>query len=152
MNTLLQDTAKRLRDQGGRLTSQRRLIIKTLDSLDTHPTAEELYQAVKRQAPDLHLSTVYRTLRWLEAEGLISTRRFEEDNRQDRFDPMLPADHYHFLCTSCHEVIEFNTPFIENIKAQFELTYDAQVEHASIVLYGFCPKCQSAQQGHGSGS
>ncbi len=142
MNSMLQDTAKRLRDQGGRLTSQRRLIIKTLDSLDTHPTAEELYQVVKRQAPDLHLSTVYRTLRWLEQEGLVSARRFDEDNRQERFDPVLPADHYHFLCTSCRGVTEFDTEFMKSIKTQFELATGAQVEHASIVLYGLCPHCQ----------
>lgn len=142
MNSLLQDSAKRLRDQGGRLTSQRRLIIETLDALDTHPTAEELYQAAKQQAPDLHLSTVYRTLRWLEQEGFISARRFEEDNRQDRFDPVLPVDHHHFMCISCREVTEFDTEFIKSIKAQFEAATGAQIEHASIVLYGLCPKCQ----------
>ena len=107
MSSLYQDAFERLRAKGGRMTSQRRLILQTLDSVSDHPTAEDLFELVRQCDPSLNLSTVYRTLRWLEQEGLVSTRRFDEDRRQERFDPGHPGEHYHFLCSNCKAVIEF---------------------------------------------
>ena len=66
MSPLIQETSKRLRLQGGRMTPQRRLILQILETLTSHPTAEELYYLAHQQDPTLNLSTVYRTLRWLE--------------------------------------------------------------------------------------
>ncbi len=109
MNELIQETSKRLRLQGGRMTPQRRLILQTLETLTSHPTAEELYHLAHQQDPTLNLSTVYRTLRWLEQEDLVSTRVFHEERRQERFDPAYPSEHHHFLCTGCKAVIEFDT-------------------------------------------
>jgi Fe2+ or Zn2+ uptake regulation protein len=66
-----------------------------------------LYNLIKPHHPDLHLSTVYRTLRWLEQEGLVGSQRLGEGSRQDRFDPGYPSEHHHFVCTNCQRVIEF---------------------------------------------
>ena len=141
---LVQKTSNRLRDQGGRMTAQRRLILETLQNLNTHPTAEELYEIASKKDPSLHLSTIYRTLRWLQQEGLVSSRFFDEDTRMERFDPASPSEHYHFLCTSCKTVIEFDNLLVNTIKAQFELHSGAQVESGSVVLYGLCANCRRA--------
>lgn len=141
MNALIQETSKRLRLQGGRMTPQRRLILQTLETLTSHPTAEELYHLAHQQDPTLNLSTVYRTLRWLEQEDLVSTRVFHEERRQERFDPAYPSEHHHFLCTGCKAVIEFDTLLMEQIKAQFEGDTGALVQTGTIVLYGLCPQC-----------
>lgn len=140
MTDLLQDTRKRIHDQGGRMTSQRRKIIETLQDLDSHPTAEELHIIVSESDPSLHISTVYRTLRWLEQEGLVSTRNFG-DERQERFDPAHPSEHYHFKCRICKQITEFDSLLVNTIKAQFELHSGAQVESGSVVLYGVCSEC-----------
>jgi Fe2+ or Zn2+ uptake regulation protein len=138
---LLQETRQRLHSQGGRMTSQRELILAALDSLDTHPTAEELHVLAAREDPSLNLSTVYRTLRWLEQEGLVSTRRFDEDRRHDRFDPMLPSQHHHFLCTACNSVIEFDHPAMPALQADFESLHGGRVESISLTFYGLCARC-----------
>lgn len=142
MTDLVTLTHERLQAQGGRMTNQRRLILETLESLESHPTAEELYGLVKEVDPTLHLSTVYRTLRWLEEEGLVSSRIFDADCRQERFDPAAHSEHYHFMCTSCKRVIEFDNLLVETIKAQFELHTGAQVEVGTVVLYGLCADCR----------
>jgi Fe2+ or Zn2+ uptake regulation protein len=143
MDSLLEKTALRLQETGGRLTSQRRLIVQVLENLDSHPTAEELHDLVKEYDANVHLSTVYRTLRWLEEEGLVSARVFNDELRQERFDPVAPIEHYHFLCMHCKKVIEFNTLLVNAIKAQFELHSGAMVETGSVVLYGVCADCRS---------
>lgn len=123
------------------MTPQRRLILETLNRMDSHPSAEEIFAEAQAKDPALHLSTVYRTLHWLENEKLISARWFEEDNFQ-RYDPVRPHEHYHFQCTSCHKVFEFNTLLVNTIKAQFELHSGAQVELGSVILYGLCADCR----------
>ena len=138
---LLQEARRRLHSRGGRMTAQRALILSTLGGLDTHPTAEELHALASCQDPSLHLSTVYRTLHWLEQEGLVSSRRFDENRRQDRFDPMLPSQHYHFLCSACGGVIEFDHEHVPAIQQDFEQRYGARVDSVSLVLYGLCPAC-----------
>jgi Fe2+ or Zn2+ uptake regulation protein len=138
---LVRESTQRLRAQGGRMTSQRRLIVKTLADLDSHPTADELYEIVKERDPNLHLSTVYRTLRWLEEEGLVISHTFD-DTRQERFDTVHSHEHYHFVCRSCKTVIEFNNLLVNAIKANFELHTGAQVESGTVVLYGLCAKCR----------
>jgi Fe2+ or Zn2+ uptake regulation protein len=124
------------------MTAQRRLILEVLEHSGDHPTAEEVYFLVKQADPNLNLSTVYRTLRWLEAEDLVSTRLFNEGRRQERFDAALPSEHHHFMCVKCKGVIEFDTDLIAAIKDQFEKDSGASVESGSIVLYGLCPMCR----------
>jgi Fe2+ or Zn2+ uptake regulation protein len=141
MGDLVQEAHGRLRAQGGRMTAQRRLLLSILESLREHPTAEELFLLAARQDPSLNLSTVYRTLRWLESENLVSSRVFAEERRQERFDAALPSEHHHFMCTNCKEVIEFDTELFNSIKSQFKEHNGASVTTGSIMLYGLCPKC-----------
>jgi Fe2+ or Zn2+ uptake regulation protein len=145
MNTLVQEAKDCLSSQGGRMTSERLLILETLEASGGHPTADELYNLIKPHHPDLNLSTVYRTLRWLEQEGLVGSQRFGEGSRQDRFDPSYPAEHHHFVCTKCKQVIEFRDSSVEAIKLGFEQLYGARVDSASIVLNGLCSDCIKKQ-------
>ena len=124
------------------MTPQRRLILESLDSLSGHPNAEQIFEQARQRDPCLNLSTVYRTLRWLEQEGLISARRFDETGRHDHFDPALPAEHYHFVCKICERVIEFDDPLVETVKAQFEKFNQVSVETISVMFYGVCQDCR----------
>ena len=141
MGDLVQEAHVRLHAQGGRMTAQRRLLLTILESLREHPTAEELFLLAIKQDPSLNLSTVYRTLRWLEGENLVSTRVFAEERRQERFDAALPSEHHHFMCTRCKNVIEFDTGLFGSIKSQFQELNGASVATGSIVLYGLCSNC-----------
>ena len=142
MDNLLSIATSRLHSQGGRMTPQRRMILLALDSLNDHPTAEELFHQLHINDPTLHLSTVYRTLRWLEQEGLVQGCPFNAGRHTERFDSSTSGDHHHFICKSCGTVIEFELPIIDDIKQQYELSSSAMVENAQVLLYGICPECQ----------
>jgi len=128
---------------GGRMTTQRRMILQALIECADHPTAEEIYQKVREKNPGLNLSTVYRTLRWLEQHGLVNARRFDDDPRLERFDPVVEEgeDHFHFRCRKCNQITEFDTPLIEVVKAQFVDCFGGNVENATLVFYGLCSEC-----------
>ncbi len=148
MSSLLQKATKCLHAQGGRVTQQRRLILETLEEMigQEHPTAEELHRVVQQSDPNIHLSTVYRTLRWLQQEGIVTGRLFTEENRHERFDPALPSEHHHFICTRCNKVIEFNDALISEIKNHFAIKTGNQVASASLSLYGLCQDCRARSQ------
>jgi len=141
MNSLLKEAQEHISSSGGRMTSQRRIILEALEKTRGHLTAEELHQILKTSAPELNLSTVYRTLRWLVQEGMIGSRWFDSDRGLERFDASMVSEHHHFVCTQCRKVIEFDAPLAEEIKAQFEKMFECQVESTSIALTGICPDC-----------
>lgn len=150
MTSLVIEAQQNISSRGGRMTPQRRMILEALEANQLeHPTAEELYLLLKPQAPDLNLSTIYRTLRWLESAGLIGSCWFEKDRGQERFDLALTSEHHHFVCRICQRVIEFTTPEMEAIKTQFESDYGGVIEVASIALTGICEDCHSEQAGRG---
>lgn len=149
MASLVKQAQQRITLQGGRMTPQRRMILEALEANQIeHPTAEELYQMLQPKAPDLNLSTVYRTLRWLEEVGLVGSCWFETDRGQERFDLAMTSEHHHFVCRVCQRVIEFTTPEMEIVKNQFEKDFGCNVEVASIALTGVCDDCRE-QSGRG---
>ncbi len=125
------------------MTSQRRLILATLQECPDHPTAEEIFELARRKDSDLHLSTVYRTLRWLEEEGFVSPRWFEDERRQERFDTLSAAnrDHDHFRCRICNTIIEFSEPLMDEIKSAYQRRFGGRVESATLTFYGVCEHC-----------
>ena len=143
MSNLVQEVNLRLQSDGGRMTTQRRLILQALERLSDHPTAEEIHALVRKSDPSINLSTVYRTLRWLESLELISSHHLDQNKHQDRFDPVSATDHFHFRCEKCGTIIEFNDPAVDDLVASFEARHNCQVKGATLMFYGLCPDCQS---------
>ena len=146
---LLRHAKQTLTSSGGRMTAQRKLILAALAESPDHPTAEEIYRQVQPKYPALNLSTVYRTLRWLEQEGLVNSRHFEGEPHQDRFDPVAVqgADHHHFRCRACNHIIEFDAPQLDQVRRMFTGEHGGRVESASLVFYGLCADCAKAMSG-----
>ena len=147
MAQLTREAAITLRSTGGRMTTQRRLILETLESLGGHPTADEVYAVVRRRDPRLNPSTIYRTLTWLESAGLVSHCHLDAGpagEHSERYDPVTPVEHHHFICTACNTVIEFEAVHVETIKREFAVQHGAAVERSALTLYGLCPTCRGA--------
>jgi Fe2+ or Zn2+ uptake regulation protein len=146
MGDVLNRAAERIHSQGGRMTPQRRLILATLESLSDHPTAEQIYAEASIADPKLNLSTVYRTLRWLSDEGLVSAQRFEGQQRQERFDLEQADEHHHFVCSSCGRVMEFAEPALVSIRGKWARRLRACVNSVTLVLSGECEACRSERE------
>ena len=148
MSHLAKEAAITLRSTGGRMTAQRRLILETLESLGGHPTADEVYAVVQRRDPRLNPSTIYRTLAWLESAGLVSHCHLDagpSGEHSERYDPVTPVEHHHFVCTMCGQVTEFEAPQLEPIKAGFATEHSVIVEKAALTLYGQCATCKDTR-------
>jgi len=147
MMTLSDTAIREIHARGGRMTVQRKVILAALEGLGGHPTAEEIHSYIQADHPEINLSTVYRNLRLLETGGLVNPRWFEGDRRQQRFDPLVATNHYHFRCQSCGCIIEFESREIEQAAAEFARLSQVEVTSTVFTVYGFCSDCRVGAAG-----
>lgn len=126
-----------------RLTTQRQIILEELSKVKSHPTANELYDMVRKRLPRIGLGTVYRNLELMAENGLIL--KLEVGGTQKRFDATTDA-HYHIRCTSCSKVDDIKMPVIMNLvrEAAGSTSYDILGHH--VEFSGTCPSCQKKEQ------
>lgn len=106
-----------------------------------HPTAEELYLALREKGEVISLATVYRSLRALAEEGFVATLPLAP---AERFDPTT-RPHYHFHCRHCDRVLDLDLPY----KLELDRAIEAlgfSVHHHTLVFHGLCPACQEEKQ------
>jgi Fur family transcriptional regulator, peroxide stress response regulator len=131
--------AASLRARGKRLTRPRRLILQAVRASDAHPSAAAVYRQVRRQLPRVSLATVYRNLRMLAAEGLLTERA---DLGGMRFDGNTAA-HDHFTCVACGRIYDVPAPGARRVGAGVART-GFEVFAQRIEFYGRCAVCRRA--------
>lgn len=126
-----------------RMTHQREIILQELKKSKNHPSADELYERVKKKMPRISLATVYRNLEILSETGAIN--KIEISGRQKRFD-WDRSKHDHIFCIHCHKVdnIDIDTTTKPALGPLDSRGY--QVEGCRVEFYGYCPKCKNKQQ------
>lgn len=124
-----------------RMTHQREIILAELKRNRNHPSADELYTAVKKRIPHISLATVYRNLETLSNAGLV--RKLEVTGRQKRFDGNLEP-HDHITCTVCQRIDDiFPDPDEERaLFAAQQERHGYMLTGWSVEYYGICPECQ----------
>jgi Fur family transcriptional regulator, peroxide stress response regulator len=95
--------AQRLREAGMRATGPRLAILSFLEAERTHPSAEQIHEALSGDLPSLSLSTVYSTLESFLRAGLV--RRVPTPEGRLRVDGTT-QDHDHAVCRSCGRIFD----------------------------------------------
>ncbi len=127
-----------------RRSRQREAVLRVLMSTTSHPTAEWVYQEVKKEVPGVSLGTVYRNLRQLKERGLIL--ELEQPGQYRRFDGNA-ANHYHFSCSRCGRVFDVDEPLVKGIDRRVEERTGFKVWHHRLEFRGLCGDCQSEGKG-----
>ena len=121
-----------------RMTKQRKLILEVLRNTDTHPTADWIYEQVRKDISNISLGTVYRNLKLLSDIGKISVLDF--GSSYSRFDGNS-ENHYHFSCTECEAVYDIDTPIEKILDREISKNTPFKVESHRLEFYGVCPNC-----------
>ena len=122
-----------------RFTPQRKVILDELQQLTTHPTADDLYERVRKRMPKVSLGTIYRNLDILYQQGIIQKLHVAES--QMRFDGN-PDPHFHVHCIHCGKIADiFNCPDISFVLNQ--VTSDFTIMDYSLIFHGKCPDCSA---------
>ena len=123
-----------------RNTIQRQLVIAAVRFLADHPTAEEVYDRITMDYPDISKGTVYRNLNSLVESGLLG--KVSVPSGADRFDHIL-ARHYHIKCTHCGKFMNVeNFDYFHDLDDKLANATGFKMEHHGIVFSGLCPECQ----------
>ena len=123
-----------------RKSKQKEAILRVLRGTTSHPSADWVYEQVKREIPKISLGTVYRNLKLLKQKGeileldLASTLSRFNGNSQD---------HYHFRCKQCGRIFDVDEPVDEEIDDRVAQKTGFKVSHHRLEFRGLCKDCQS---------
>jgi Fe2+ or Zn2+ uptake regulation protein len=128
-----------LEASGQRFTEQRAAVYRFLMSTDMHPTADEVFLAVRQDVSVISLATVYKSLETLVGCGLAQKLTYGDGSaRYDgRTDP-----HHHAHCLACSRIFDVpGTLPSEEIHELHESARDFHVTGYRLELTGYCGEC-----------
>ena len=137
----LEGTPQTFQSTGRRLTARRRLLLKILSESRDHLDAEAIYALAKEKDPHISLATVYRTLNVFKEAGIVQERNLVRQGQRHHYE-IAGKVHYHFTCLGCGQVIEFESPMIEQASAELAERLNLEIVHTRVHLDGYCPACQ----------
>ena len=123
----------------GGMSKQSEAILRCLSGTTSHPTADWIYESVRREIPDISLGTVYRNLRRLKEEGRIM--ELDLGSGMSRFDAKA-KNHYHFRCNKCGRVFDVDEPVDDSIDRRIAQKTGFKIDHHLLEFRGLCIDCQ----------
>ena len=122
---------------GQRFTEQRAAVYRFLRSTAEHPTADEVFTAVRGDIFDISLATVYKALETLVTCGLAVKLAYGDDSA--RYDARTD-DHCHSRCVACGQVRDVAAdPHAGLPRLQVDRGF--QVHGYRVEVVGLCPAC-----------
>lgn len=116
---------------------QRACILEYLKHTTAHPTAEEIYQELKPELPNLSLATVYRNCSKLAELGALI--RLDAGGKT-HFDADI-SDHQHFVCSKCGKVYDMFFSLPKEI-IDTNLPDGFHHENHRLYFFGICKSCK----------
>ena len=126
-----------------RMTRQRMVILEELRKVNNHPSADEIYELVRKRLPRISLGTIYRNLEILSGSGEIL--KLESGSSLKRFDGRADC-HYHIRCERCDRLADiFFDPGVDLDSRVRNLTDFSVVGH-KLEFVGVCPECRRSSE------
>lgn len=126
-----------------RNTIQRALVLETVNKLQNHATADEIYDAIISEHPNIGRATVYRNLNLLAEIGEI--RKLEISGGPDRFDHLV-HHHCHVKCEKCGRLFDVDMDYISGLESNIRDTRGFDFTGYDIIFRGVCPECKKMPQ------
>lgn len=136
----MQDIIKILKEKGCKITPQRRAVIQSLLSLGKFPTAQDIYNDIKKVQPDVGLDTIYRNLNLLAELGVVNQISLPGKDTKV-FELALGEHHHHLICIGCGEASCLDYCPVDEKGLQKAAGSEFEIVGHSLELYGYCRKC-----------
>jgi Fur family peroxide stress response transcriptional regulator len=122
-----------------RNTKHRKAILKILMNTRSHPTADDIYDEVRKEIPNISKGTVYRNLKVLQEMGQV--RELNLDGTKSRFEVAI-ASHYHFRCENCSRVLDLDVPIHTELDREIAEQTGLSISYHQLEFCGLCHDCQ----------
>jgi Fur family peroxide stress response transcriptional regulator len=122
-----------------RQTKQRGAILKLLKGGYCHLTADQIYDEVRNEIPNISKGTVYRNLKVLREMGLVSELNL--NGTVSRFEAKRDR-HYHFRCERCGCVFDVDEPINKELDRRIAKRTGFKISYHQLEFRGLCHDCQ----------
>lgn len=129
-----------LRRHGGRVTGARRAVIAELVRAEGHVTADQLAERIQASQPDVHLSTVYRTLDALEHLGMVDHTHLGHGRAVYH---LADDPHQHLVCDACGAVVEVPHETFAQLSRDLRAAYGFTIRPSHFAVLGRCEACSA---------
>ena len=129
--------------RGIRLTRQRRVLLRVMETAQRHLDAHDLLRQARKFDARINRVTVYRTIDLLKRHSLIDELDLLH-LRGDRhyYESHGPRDHIHIACLRCGKVREFESHLFEQLKRQIEQDLHIKITVTRTEVGGYCEHCR----------
>jgi Fur family transcriptional regulator, ferric uptake regulator len=127
-----------LRQRGGRVTAARRAVVEAMLADDHHATADEVVERVQSRHPDVHRSTVYRTLDRLQQLGVVTHVHLGHGPSSYH---LAERPHHHAVCEVCGTVVELPWDALDGLADRLRSEHGFELAHQHFALSGRCARC-----------
>jgi len=136
-----------IRASGGRITSQREILLDLLATVDGDIDADALHQRASVIDPNISVPTVYRTLHTLEEAQIIVSRYASQDHERKLYHRNEDGSHSHltFTCSRCGRRMTVQSTLIQQLTREIEAQFAAQVSALCLCGSGLCAECREEE-------
>ena len=129
--------------RGIRLTRQRRVLLRVMETARRHLDAHDLLRQARKFDAHINRVTVYRTIDLLKRHGLIDELDLLH-LRGDRhfYESHAARDHIHIACLRCGKVREFESRLFERLKREIERDLHIKITVTRTEIGGYCDACR----------
>jgi Fur family peroxide stress response transcriptional regulator len=134
-----QQLITKLREKGFKITPQRTAICQLILSSKDHPTAEQVYDKIKKEFPAISPATVYQTLHLLTKIGLIQEMGFNKGI--SRYEPNT-SPHINIICQKCGAISDYEAASIKEMWFKIVEELGIKPTGQRLEIFRCCDKCQ----------
>lgn len=138
-NQRIEQFERACRERGWPVTAQRRAILKNILDREDHPTADQVYDRVRRLLPTISRTTVYRILDGFVELGVVT--RICHPGSAVRFDPKV-HQHHHLVCLYCNSVIDLEEKSLNKVSWPDVRRHGFEIRDYHIHFRGVCATCR----------
>jgi Fur family ferric uptake transcriptional regulator len=142
---------EQLRPAGGRRSDKRDFIVDMFLRQEGHIGADALVDLVHRGESRISRATVYRTLQWMVDAGIARRVDFGEGRFRFEHSYRHPR-HFHLICKTCQQSIEFLSSDIEAIVEEITTARRFAPQESVVQIYGACDSCRAGGPPRASGA
>jgi Fur family ferric uptake transcriptional regulator len=130
---------KTLKERGFKLTPQRRLVVDVIHGTSVHLTADEIIAHVQARMPEVHKSTIYRTLELLEKNGSVFKSELGDHAIYHHAEE---GHHHHLVCSKCGKTVECDEELFTTVEKTLGEKYGFSVNFKHLIISGICEECK----------
>lgn len=137
-----------LKKKGLKVTNQRLLVLEVLaEHRESHMTAEDIYELVKEDYPDIGLATIYRTVQLLLEMQLVDCINLDDGCLRYEISESFDGEsgrhhHHHLICKTCGRIFSFKADLLDELETHIEEETGFHVLNHELKFYGQCKECR----------